>query len=198
MASPRAREEKLVTHAQIFWADTAVTALVGRAPEGPLDEVHRVTSAVQVAAAYGDPADSPLSRAAEDFFANDGRVALTVRAEDGEAGLAALQASDPFQLLVVDPDLAPGAVLAGAHALCERRHALLVADAGERGAMPQGLDRNAAVYYPRITDGSGLPRPCAPRGRRRDGAHRRSARGVEGPGSARPRSWSVRRASTRS
>jgi hypothetical protein len=136
-----------------------VTALIGRADLGPLHEAVPVDGVTTFEAVYGAAAESPLGLAALDFFANGGEGLLVVRATDVDAALAVLE--EPFDLLVVDPELA-GADVSAAHALCEERSAFLVLDAGRDGEPPTGAGRNAAAYHPRLLDGSGHERSAAP------------------------------------
>jgi hypothetical protein len=143
---------------------TSVAALVAPAASGPRHRPLRVTSPAEVDDGYG-AADSPLRRAASDFFGNGGSVALAVRAETSGEALAALEAlgsGERFGLLWVAPEVSGTQVLRHAHALCEERHAMLLVDADDDGLMPDGLGRSAAVFHPAVTDTAGAPRPCVP------------------------------------
>jgi len=113
-----------------------------------------VTSSAEAEEEYG--AAGWLARAASDFLGQGGQTAVLVRSA-GPEGLAALDAED-IHLLVVDPSVID---LATAYTWCEEHRALLVVDATPEGALPTGLSRNAAAYYPPLVDGDGT-RPVAP------------------------------------
>ena len=108
---------------------------------------------------YGAATESSLGLAVLDFFSNGGEGLLVVRATDVHVALETLV--EPFDLLVIDPELA-GADVSAAYAHCEERSAFLVLDALPDGSPPGGAGRNAAVYHPRLLDGSGEERPAAP------------------------------------
>jgi phage tail sheath protein FI len=172
----------------IAGAETAVTAFVGTAPQGPLHEAVRLGSLLDYERVFGGlHADSEMGYAVRQFFANGGRVGWAVRIAASPAGLGAghwaagvnaLDAVDAFNLLclpgVADPD-----VLCAAAAYCERRRALLIADApppatrrddmvdwARAGKLP--ASGHAAVYYPWILIADplagGAPRASAPCG----------------------------------
>jgi hypothetical protein len=148
-------------------APSSLTALVGPASRGPLEEPVRVRSVAQFEAAYGALGQSRLGRAFADFLANGGRDALVVRSTHARLSTRALGRTEhDFQLLVVDPDLGRDDTLGEVDALCEERRAFLVADATGEGAVPEGLlrvgARNAAVYFPALCDDDGSERPVAP------------------------------------
>ena len=98
---------------------SAITAFVGRAPIGPVDEPRLVTSLSHFTVLFGGLwAQSHLGYSVADFFGHGGGVAVVVRADPGvdatEAlmqGLAAIEteasaddgAADPIGLLVVSP-----------------------------------------------------------------------------------------------
>jgi uncharacterized protein len=136
---------------------TSVTAFLGRCRRGPANEPTAVHSLAGFDQLYRDTRGSSLRRAARDFFSNGGRLALTVRVTDASVALANLAEHD-WQLLVVDPGVID---LAEANALCLRHRAFLVCDAAGDGALPAGLGRNAAAYFPPFA-GRGGSRPCAP------------------------------------
>lgn len=151
--------------------DTSVTAIVGTCDQGPLHVPTEVLSIPDFETAYGDAGRSRLGQALTDFLANGGTRALAVRAEAVVPALRVLAVVEvPFQLLVIDPAMVRSGDLAEADVLCEERRAFLVADA-ERGETTLGVvpadlvavgARNAAVYYPRVVDAAGVPRPVAP------------------------------------
>ncbi|AYV47184.1 hypothetical protein CFHF_01545 [Caulobacter flavus] len=96
---------------------TAVTALVGRAGQGPAGVAVPIDGLAAFEAAYG-PADRahPLTLAAADFFANGGEAAIVVRLPGNattkaalDAALAALKAT-PFNILYLSPDDVEGDV----------------------------------------------------------------------------------------
>jgi hypothetical protein len=103
---------------------SAITAFVGRAPIGPVNEPRLVTSLSQFTVVFGGLwSDSHLGYSVRDFFRHGGGAAVVVRADpDAEAtpalmqGLAAVeaytsdevQAADPIGLLVVPPAAAQG------------------------------------------------------------------------------------------
>lgn len=154
-------DDSAAVDATLFWADTATTAIVAPAPAGPERVAVPVHSVADLAATYGDIAGSPLALAVGDFLANGGQMALAMRSDDGPAAWAALEEAPAFQLLVADPALLAGDGFAAAHALCERRRAVLVADALPDGTMPPGLGANAAVYHPHLVDAEGVSHPAA-------------------------------------
>lgn len=168
--------------------ETAVTAFVGTAPQGPLHEAVRLGGFVDYERVFGGlHADSEMGYAVRQFFANGGRLGWAVRVAASPAGLGAahwaagvhaLDAVDDFNLLclpgVADPD-----VLRAAAAYCERRRALLIADAPSPATPPDDMvdwaragklpaSGHAAVYYPwmLIADplARGAPRASAPCG----------------------------------
>ena len=148
--------------APILGVETSVAALIGPAGGGPRHVALRIENLSEFQEAYGAPGGSPLGRAAIDYFANGGSVALCVRADNAVAALAALAHAEPFQLLTIDPELCAPAVLAEAHALCEDVGAMLLVDADQDGQPPTGLGPDAAVYHPALVDPAGNERPCTP------------------------------------
>ena len=59
---------------------TAITAFIGRAPRGPVDEPITVTSLGNFEQLFGDVTfDYPLTYAVRDFFQNGGSDAIIVR-----------------------------------------------------------------------------------------------------------------------
>ncbi len=150
-------EELAVGPRRIEPAPTSVTALLGRCRRGPANEPVAVPSLAAFDQRYGEVRGSSLRRAARDFFANGGRLALTVRVTDPSAALANLAEHD-WQLLVVVPGVVD---LVEANALCLQHRAFLVCDATGDGLLPAVLGRNAAAYYPPLARRRGS-RPCAP------------------------------------
>ncbi len=146
-------EEAAASPPRIEPVDPSVSAIVGPAADGPLDEVVAVSSAAQAADRFG--AGSWLAVAVADHLAAGGRSVLAVRASTTEAGLGALEGLG-VRLLVVDSDLA------AAYAWCVEHRAFLVADADPGGELPEGLGRDAAAYHPPLLGPDGSVRPCAP------------------------------------
>ena len=64
----------------IVGVPTAITAFVGRAPKGPVDEAHTVTSFGDFEKFFGAlNFDYPLTYAIKDFFLNGGGQAIIIR-----------------------------------------------------------------------------------------------------------------------
>lgn len=172
----------------IAGAETAVTAFVGTAPQGPLLEAVRLGGFVDYERVFGGlHADSEMGYAVRQFFANGGRLGWAVRVAAAPAGLGAAQwgegvhaldAVEPFNLLclpgVADPD-----ALRAAAAYCVQRRAFLIADAPSAAMPPDDMadwvragqlpaSDHAAVYYPWVLVADplagGAPRPSAPCG----------------------------------
>jgi phage tail sheath protein FI len=146
-------EEVRAVPRRIEPVDPSVTALVGSAGQGPLDEVVEVRSAQEAVVVFGD--GSWLAVAVADFLAAGGRTALVARASTTKAGLAALVGRD-VRLLVVESDQAV------ACSWCGENRAFLVAAAGPGGVLPSGLGRDAAAYHPGLVGADGSTRSCAP------------------------------------
>ena len=138
-------------------APTSVTALLGACHRGPANEPVAVESLAAFDQVYRHSRGSSLRRAARAFFSNGGSRALSVRVTDESTALAELADHD-WQLLVTCPGVVD---LAEAHALCLRHRAFLICDAAADGALPAGLGRNAAAYFPPLAGRDG-DRPCAP------------------------------------
>ncbi|HOI13543.1 MAG TPA: phage tail sheath subtilisin-like domain-containing protein [Methanoculleus sp.] len=122
---------------------TSVTAFVGRALQGPVDEPTAVASWTEFENRFGGLIrDYPLTYAIRDFFANGGRQAVVVRVvartgrrpmrvcakgggpltvddyigdEAGKRGLYALDKVDLFNLLCIPPDTPAGNVPAAVY-----------------------------------------------------------------------------------
>jgi phage tail sheath protein FI len=133
--------------------DPSVTAMVGSAHAGPVDEVVLVSSAAQAADTFGS--GSWLAVAVADHLASGGRTVLAVRGSTPAAGLAALEGRG-VRLLVVESDAAAACTWCAAH------RAFLVTDADPGGLLPAGLGRDAAAYHPPLLGPDGPVRPCAP------------------------------------
>lgn len=153
----------------IALGDAGVAAVLGAAPDGPLERPVRVHGSADLEHRFG-PARAPLATAVRQYFTNGGRAAWVVRtassaASDVARGLNALQRDGAdFGLLLlapdtpdadVDPDSWPVALQA-----CRHGRALLLVDppqawtdaaAARHGAARLGLaDPNAALYWPRL------------------------------------------------
>ncbi len=64
----------------IVGVPTAITAFVGRAPKGPVDQAHTVTSFGDFEKFFGAlNYDYPLTYAIKDFFLNGGSQAIIIR-----------------------------------------------------------------------------------------------------------------------
>jgi uncharacterized protein len=129
----------------IAGVQTSVTAFVGSATSGPIDQPTRVRSFIEFERAFGEASSgTPLGAGVRDFFLNGGKDAIVVRAAgfavppaaDG-TGIYALDPVEGFNLLCL-PDMGangssgePGATataLAAASRLCEDRRAILIVD----------------------------------------------------------------------
>lgn len=156
---------------------TAITAFVGRAPDGPVDAPATVFSVGDYERVFGVAADGIGAQVAA-FFANGGNQAVIVRTAEAvseTAWLAAAQAleSGPvFNILCVPPDPADGdppvAVIRAAAAVCVARRAMLILDApaawrqafedgrlsavdpADLGLQDHDQARSTAVYFPPI------------------------------------------------
>jgi phage tail sheath protein FI len=121
---------------------TSITAFVGRAPTGPMDEPVAVGSWLEFERQFGGlAADYPLGYCVRDFFHNGGRNALVVRSADNgdvvanptqETGLYALEKAEIFNLLCLPPTTRDGDTSPAAYqealAYCVRRRAILIVD----------------------------------------------------------------------
>ena len=64
----------------IVGSPTAITAFVGRAPKGPVDQAHTVTSFGDFEKIFGSlNFDYPLTYAVKDFFMSGGGEAIIIR-----------------------------------------------------------------------------------------------------------------------
>lgn len=151
---------------------TSVTAFLGGADTGPVDEPVPIEALADFEQVFGGLATGrPLGYAVRDFFLNGGTRALVVRVagdlvgagkEERREGLYALEDVDLFNLLCLpdfDSSADPVAVQEVA-AYCERRRAMFLLDppatwdsthAARKGVGTLGTTSpNAAVYYPRL------------------------------------------------
>ena len=80
----------------IVGVSTSVTAFVGAASQGPVDEPIRVFSFADYERTFGPPLDEerPLGHVVSQFFANGGSQAIVVRAAAGDALAATLTLKD--------------------------------------------------------------------------------------------------------
>lgn len=140
-----------------------MTAFVGEASRGPVEEPLLLTSPAGFVEAFGEMGPAgPLGPAVADFFRQGGSVAVVVRSSGPALGTAldALRRAVAVNLLVVPGDPPPEAVTA-AIAFAEERRAILLrdppaawttVDGAVAGAGSDSFARspNAAVYFPRI------------------------------------------------
>jgi Bacteriophage tail sheath protein len=158
---------------------TSSTGLVGRAPQGPVDEAVPVTSLVEYERVFGGPqVGHDLFVGVQLFFGNGGRRACAVRlGGQGRAaigrGLGAFDAIDDLGLLCL-PGLSGGQALIKAAAYARARRAFFVAEpAGTKaatatavGAIASAARGHAAVWFPRLE----VPDPLQPAARVRFGS----------------------------
>jgi uncharacterized protein len=80
----------------IVGVSTSVTAFVGAASQGPIDEPIRVFSFADYERTFGPRLDeaSPMGHVVSQFFANGGSQAIVVRAAHGDAAAASLTLQD--------------------------------------------------------------------------------------------------------
>jgi uncharacterized protein len=80
----------------IVGVSTSVTAFVGAAGQGPVDEPTRIFSFADYERSFGPPLDEarPMGHAVSQFFANGGSQAIIVRAAHGDALAATLTLQD--------------------------------------------------------------------------------------------------------
>ena len=149
-------EEAPAAPPRIGGVESAITAFVGRAASGPVEEPTTVTSDAEFARRFGGLTHgSTLGHLVRDFFANGGHTAIVVRLRESRrfgrrlppssdplgsgpgsgTGLYALERVDRVGLLVIAPDavgrgrtgLSP-TVVAAAAGFCEQRRAMLLLD----------------------------------------------------------------------
>jgi hypothetical protein len=146
------RSAGLIPQLKVFPAATAITAFLGRVPQGPVNTPVTTQSFAQFEAEFGGlSADCPLTYAVRQYFENGGEEALIVGVEGsgpggaaldddiagparqaaGE-GLWALDKAAGFNLLCIPPltrtrDVAP-ATWATALSYCTPRQAVLLVD----------------------------------------------------------------------
>lgn len=141
---------------------TSVTAFIGRAQRGPLDEPVAINSYSDFERIFGGlQNESPMSFAVDDYFLNGGRRALIVRVgssqneadssrisdtsiignEDCKTGLYALEKIDSFNILCIPPssknDNVGKDVLVAAANYCKKRRAMLIVDCPQAWATKQ-------------------------------------------------------------
>jgi phage tail sheath protein FI len=132
---------------------TSITAFIGRAQKGPLDEPVAITTYGDFERVFGGLwNEGPMSFAVNDYFLNGGNQALIVRIdddqyvdkvdeisytqiignEDDKTGLYALEKVDLFNILCIPPtyenDDLDMSVITAAADYCEKRHAILILD----------------------------------------------------------------------
>ncbi|HEX5213714.1 MAG TPA: phage tail sheath C-terminal domain-containing protein [Pseudolabrys sp.] len=166
--------------ASIVPANTAITAFVGAARFGPLNDPVRVQSFGEFEQNFGGllPGDT-LGHAVSQFFDNGGKDALIVRAGAGgigdndisapalagkQQGLWALDKGDMFNLLCIPPFAPAGEIgrqtREAAAKYCETHRALFIADppaawtsaAEAEAGIDSFMTRTAyaAVYFPKL------------------------------------------------
>jgi Bacteriophage tail sheath protein len=153
---------------------TTTTGLVGRAPQGPVDQAVLVTSLVDYERVFGGPqAGHDLFVGTQLFFGNGGRRAWAVRL-GGQSraaigrGLAALDAVDDLGLLCL-PGLSSGQALAAAAAYARSRRTFFVAEAAATkaatvaavGTVAATARGHVAVWFPQLE----IPDPLQPAAR---------------------------------
>lgn len=80
----------------IVGVSTSVTAFVGAAAQGPVDDPRRIFSVADYARIFGPPLDAarPMGHAVAQFFANGGSQAVVVRAAAADATVASVTLKD--------------------------------------------------------------------------------------------------------
>ena len=158
---------------------TSITAFIGRARCGAERQPSMCHTFGEFEREFGGlHADSTLSYAVRDFFANGGTQATIVRvADDYSGGLQALDNADIFNILCIPPPVrgesTPPEIYAKAAAYCRERRAMLLVDcppswnsaraaiAGKDELGPTGPDtQNAAVYFPLLVEKDATFVPC--------------------------------------
>jgi phage tail sheath protein FI len=153
---------------------TSITAFIGRAASGPVNDPVTVSGFLDFERGFGGLGlDYPMSYAIRDYFTNGGTKAIVIRLSSDLGGsfseaLSALDGVDLFNVLCIPPDTragtTPQAVYQAALTSCVARRAMLIIDppAGwtTADAARDGLDgdialtgqatRNAALYFPRL------------------------------------------------
>lgn len=178
-------EEAPASISPIAGVPTGIAAFIGSAKKGTVNRPVRVISFDDFQLHFGPlVGDLQLGYAVRQFFANGGKVAIVVRIPKQSspakilAGIHALDAIDPFDLLVL-PGLTIPATLTAAAAYCQQRRAFLIIDPPATLHTPAEIEAliqsatlpaspNAALYYPWITVSdplnNGHPRPIPPSG----------------------------------
>ena len=164
---------------------TSNTAFIGRALQGPTNQVVQVNSAAEFEQTFGGTApDLELSYVIRQFFLNGGNAALVARVNDPGTDqdfvqtLSGLDSVDSLNLLAI-PGVSSQTILKAAADYCTTRRAFFIVDSPKAtmtaaqmqevvhiGLLPQ--TSNGAAYFPWITvpdpsDG-GTPRTTAPSG----------------------------------
>lgn len=145
----------------ISGVSTFVTAFIGRALRGKVNDPVRIRSFAEYELEFGGLwVESMLGYAVHQYFLNGGSEALIVRVGDGadgcaitdeditgsgleadQAGLWALEKADLFNILCIPPlthtkDIDPAATLLPALAYCRARRAMLIVDPPSRWNLP--------------------------------------------------------------
>ncbi len=158
MTHPGVHIEEAAGGGTIAGVPTSITAFLGRATSGPVNDPISITRFAEFERRFGGLAPAcPMSYAVRDFFLNGGAQALVVRRYEEPAdgstagaegapldqaacegsradktGLFALEKADLFNLLCIPPDprtgTTPQAVYRTALAYCEARRAMLIVD----------------------------------------------------------------------
>ncbi len=149
---------------------TSITAFVGRARRGPVDEPSPIGTFEEFKETFGGLSrSSPMSYAVQHFFLNGGRSALIVRVRArGRAltdsdivgnrptrtGMYALEKADLFNLLCIPPldftrDPDPREALAPALEYCRERRAILIVDPPLDWVTKEDAKTNIDSFIPR-------------------------------------------------
>jgi phage tail sheath protein FI len=159
----------------IIGVPTSITAFVGTAQKGPLNQPILIHCFTEYIASFGGLCkDSNLGYAVYHFFLNGGSDALIIRVDtpsvqavlgspDQKTGIYALEKAEIFNLLCLpclDPsDTNRKTIYAAAEAFCEQHHAILLIDpspewtnktAALNAIKTYPKSRNAAAYFPRL------------------------------------------------
>ncbi len=159
----------------IIGVPTSITAFLGRAKFGPVNEPTTVSSFADFERRFGGLwEDGPMSYAVHQFFLNGGRTAVIVRivhqnssgsddsaiqdqdiagpgTQAAETGLYALNKIDLFNLLCIPPltftqDVNPSATFAPALDYCYQRRALLLIDPPSQWTNSQDITTSLASW----------------------------------------------------
>lgn len=173
-------EEAPAAMHRIAAVPTSIAAFVGYTSQGVTDQAVAIQGLLEFEHEFGGVhADSPLSFAVSQFFANGGSQAWVVRVTDAhggrggaeqlvgneqeKSGLYALLACDQFNLLLIPEtfDMLGGEearVISAAVALCEAKRAFYIVDAPANRTLADisqwahgiSQSRNAATYFPPV------------------------------------------------